>query len=49
MFPNWPVIWSRTLRSHNAVARHNALAAARVLHERRLEREDVERYLAQRR
>lgn len=41
----WPVIWSRTLKSHQAVARHNALAAARVLAERRHEREDAERYI----
>ena len=44
----WPTIWSRALRSSNAVARHNALAAARVLHERRIEREGVENYLAHR-
>lgn len=44
----WPVDWSRTLRSHQDVARANALAAARALAERRREREDVERYLADR-
>jgi hypothetical protein len=44
----WPVIWSRRLISSQAVARHNALAAARVLAERRAEREEAERYLAAR-
>ena len=34
------------MRAHNAVARQNAVAAARVLAERRAEREGVERYLA---
>ncbi|HEV7875249.1 MAG TPA: hypothetical protein VGP00_01135 [Nocardioides sp.] len=42
----WPVIWSRSLRSHHAIARHNALVAARVLGQRRAEREEVERFLA---
>ena len=44
----WPVIWTRNLRSHNAVAQSNALAAWRVLQERRLEAEDAERFLASR-
>jgi hypothetical protein len=44
----WPVIWARALRSHQDVARQNALTAARVLAERRREREDVERYLEDR-
>lgn len=41
-------IWSRSLKAHNAIARQNAVAAARVLAERRAEREGVERYLADR-
>lgn len=44
----WAVIWSRNLRAHNAVARSNALTALRVVHERRREREEVERFLAER-
>lgn len=42
----WPVIWSRSLRSQQAVARRNALTATRALRARRAEREDVERFLA---
>jgi hypothetical protein len=41
------VIWSRSFRSSQAVARRNALTAARVLGQRRAEREDVERFLAE--
>ncbi len=44
----WPVIWRRNLRSHNAVARANALGALRVLQERRHEQEETERFLASR-
>jgi hypothetical protein len=40
------VIFSRSLRSHQAVARHNALTATRALRQRRAEREEVERFLA---
>jgi hypothetical protein len=39
------VIWSRSLRSSHATARRNALVAARVLGQRRAEREEVERFL----
>lgn len=41
----WPVIWSRSLRSSQAVARRNALGAARTLNERRREREAVDAYI----
>ncbi len=34
------------MKAHNAIAQQNAVAAARVLAERRAEREGVERYLA---
>lgn len=44
----WPVIWTRNLRSHRAVARSNALAALSVLRERRQEWEDAERFVASR-
>ena len=44
----WPVIWGRTLRSHNTVARANALGALRVLQERRHEQEETDRFLASR-
>lgn len=43
----WPVIWSRQLRSGTALARQNSIAAARVINERRLERQfEEERFLA---
>ena len=41
----WPVIWSRSLRS-SAASRRNAIVAAGVLRERRAERHEVERMLA---
>lgn len=44
----WPVLWTRALRSHHDVSRHNAMVAMKVLAERRREREDVERYLDER-
>jgi hypothetical protein len=40
------VIWSRSLRS-SAASRRHALVAARVVGERRAERRDVERFLAE--
>jgi hypothetical protein len=40
------VIFSRSIRSHQAVARRNALTATRALRQRRAEREEVERFLA---
>ena len=39
MQTTWPVIWSRSLRSGAGAARHNAIAAARVIAERRAEAE----------
>ena len=39
----FPVIWSRHLRAHPAVAGHNAIAAARLLAERQAERAQAER------
>lgn len=43
----WPTVWPRPLQSHLAVSRGNALAASRRLAERRAEREEVERFLAE--
>jgi len=37
-----PVIWSRHLRAHPAVAGHNAIAAARLLAQRAAERAQAE-------
>jgi hypothetical protein len=45
VFTPTSIVWSRTLRAHTAVARENARHAARVLSERRAEREEVERFL----
>lgn len=45
VFTPTSLVWSRALRSHTAVARENARQAARVLRERRAEREEVERFL----
>jgi hypothetical protein len=42
----WPVIWNRRIISSQEIARANALAASRTLTQRRLEREDTERLLA---
>jgi len=42
-FTPWPTIWTRALRSSQDVARHNAREAARVLAERRRERQEADR------
>ena len=42
-FTPWPIVWTRALRSSQAVARQNAREAARVLAERRRERQEAER------
>lgn len=38
MQTTWPVTWSRNLRSGADLARQNAITAARVVHERKMER-----------
>ena len=46
MQTTWPVIWSRSLRSGADLARQNALAAARVVAERRAEQAELSLFLA---
>ena len=45
-FTPWPITWTRRLVSSQAIARENARVAAMGLTQRRMEREDAERYLA---
>jgi hypothetical protein len=45
-FTPWPTIWQRRLAYSQQISRQNALAAARALTRRRLEREEVERELS---